>query len=829
MNVLLMLFLSASLHGGAAAVTGEHSLAIGETLKLQLPDLKTVPEQCFLRMTMRLDSARYRDGGTRTLRISINGLPVTIERLANKMPYFLYGGKLRIPYYDDSRRWTVCFNEYGHSPSTRPGAPLDDYVFDVANLLCPGRNVLELENAVSKTSDHDPATVLRIKEIQLLTDGSFGRNLDFPDRVVSQSHALRRFRMKAIGNHRGVEARLNSGPDYRSELTEPVAPRRDFSQDYRLDVDGTGRMFLSVGEEPYEIYSQFAFGNAEWLGIGENTAYAWTSIQAGPDTVQALTPQAALTRSIVRNPTHIEIRDRVVNRTYSALPLAFINQMDLKDPAEITECRIAGEKLNRFWANTSGADNSTSGRRFTMTPMAFAARKQSSVGIVAEDDFYRNHLSFMAWDATLALGDDMFYLPPGGEYTFVWKIYPRGDRDYYSFINTVRRDWNLYENIPGLLAFMTNRAKGPLKTDEQLRRFFDDTGIVIALNVPEYRLKGNSQHLLYGCEDPGVIAEGAVRPLAFVKRVRDAGIPVTHLPYTNPHLVRTLGESDLGHPGKWRDRLADSVLHSAEGEVIPYSGSGNLFLILPTLDTLCGKLFLRAMHQYLDLGYDGIYVDEWGHSKVRISYEHHDGHSALLDENLNITRKIGMIPILIRDFQVHFVNELRKRSGAPIFANHFDNTLAASQLPVCHFAEPGAIDDAGILEAAVIGRTPLSLSTLHSKDIWRDAVDLMRRGLLMCFYTRQLKGDHIYKCIYPITVREVHPGYVIADDKIVTVSSGVYTLGNGQMLQAEVYTAENETGKHLRTVTQNAETVAVALNPDEMAVITAVGPAPRNR
>ena len=55
----------------------------------------------------------------------------------------------------------------------------------------------------------------------------------------------------------------------------------------------------------------------------------------------------------------------------------------------------------------------------------------SGMGVVIEDDVYRNHASYLAWGDCLGIGDDLLYLKPKRSYTVQWKIYPVAQKDYY--------------------------------------------------------------------------------------------------------------------------------------------------------------------------------------------------------------------------------------------------------------------------------------------------------------------------------------------------------------------------------------------------------------
>jgi hypothetical protein len=268
-------------------------------------------------------------------------------------------------------------------------------------------------------------------------------------------------------------------------------------------------------------------------------------------------------------------------------------------------------------------------------------------------------------------------------------------------------------------------------------------------------------------------------------------------------------------------RLSGCLVKDAYGKPVAYR-TGWLYCVLPTLENACGRHLLDVLRLYVDEAkFDGIYLDEWDHSRARVSFSHEDGMSAILDRDVRIVRKVGFVPILTKAFQVRFIQELVKRK-ATIFANQFDDTLTAAQLPVVHFAEPGGSYDEYLLYAAQAGRTPLALHIKRTQGIWTDAKEFLKRGILMCYYWKYLHGDHVLKRCYPITVKEIRPGVVIGDDRIVTCASGTFTLGHNKPLTGYIYGGPN--GLLTKTVTETQQVngrtgMELVLDSDQIAVI----------
>jgi hypothetical protein len=639
---------------------------------------------------------------------------------------------------------------------------------------------------------------LEIRNVCMLFGNDFPRssNLDQPI-PPRESHGLDVFRQRARGRHAGALTHLNTDISYRSRIGR-VEPTQSYHRDFDYRVED-GRIYVSVGGDIYEIISQIRFAGEPWQAFD------------GP----ALeTDQVVSRRRIVRRDSHLEIRDTFTNRTGTDQPVIFVNMIDTGDPAEITEFRLGGQLRDRFFACTSPMDTRLTG----VTPVAYVAREGSAAGLVLEDDAYRNQATWMTWDGVLAAGDDLFYLEPRSSYTVVWKVYPLGVPNYYDLINAVRDDWGLYQRIDGLFGFVhpaTTQAMyedARYKTAESRAAFVRDTGIDVAAATFRYSGAEDKARILYGGEPVAAHRQGAAAFAEWRDHVRAAGVEVACLPYMDVHICRLTDGETLGG---LRERFPESLPLNAWGEPVAYR-TGWLYCVLPQLGNPVSEHLMQLLELYLDeLDFDGIYLDEWDHSRARVSYGHRDGVSALLDEHGEIIKKIGFVPMLAKDFHVAFAAELVKRD-AVIFANQFDDTLTAAQLPIVHFAEPVAYDSY-LLSAAQLSRSPLALHLKPRVNLFETVREYLKRGVLTCYYWYYLHGDHVLKHCYPITVREIRPGVIIGDDRIVTCASGTFTFGRAAPLRAIIYGPPD--GLPERTLDAGGGEITLDLGDGRIAVI----------
>ena len=802
---------------GARPAEGTQQILFGETLRIEVPGLPAPGRAAYLSFDARIGGGRFRSGSASACVVAVNGIPTSLERLRNKAPYYFYSSERRVFWYIPSRSaWVLSY--YPWDNTTKAGGHVNRFVLDVTDLMKRADNVVSFTSLYRYGANDKP---LEFRNIELLFSDDFPKSSNLSHtHPPRESHGLATFRKRARGRHTGVLAKLNTALAYRPQVGE-VKPCRSYRREFGFELLPSGRMVVSVGADTYDVFSSIRFGDEAWRDIGHGDSPGqWERFEVVEDGLQGQTRAVAWQRRVTREDSHLEIRDTFTNRTGHDQPVMFVNMVDFGKAEDITELRLAGQMRSHFYACTSPMADRLTGA----TPLAYVAMKNSAVGMVLEDDAYRNQTTWMTWDAVLAAGDDLFYLAPKSSYTVVWKIYPLERPDYYDLVNAVRHDWHLFQRIPGLFGFVHPSTKQRMyedaryKTAEERARFVRDTGIGIASSTFTYLGTENQRRNLYGGEPVATHRRASTSFVEWRDMVRGQGADVKCLPYMDIHICRlTDGETLEG----LRQRFPDALPLNAWGEPVAYR-TGWLYCVLPQLGNSVGKRLMQMLDLYVDeLGFDGIYLDEWDHSRARVSYGHSDGVSALLDEQGSIVRKIGFVPILSKEFHVAFAGELMKRN-AVIFANQFDDTLAAAQLPIVHFAEPAAYDSY-LLRAAQLSRSPLSLHVKPWTNLFETVREFLKRGVLTCYYWYYLHGDHVLKRCYPITVREIRPGVVIGDDRIITCAGGSFTLGHTRPLRVYVYGAPNglleRTLDKTRRNAQGHTVVDLQLTDGQVAVV----------
>ena len=785
-------------------------LACGEALdwRWKAGDDFRKGERVYLTFEARIDAPGYTSGAADGLVVWVNRVPVLANRLQNKQIHWIHGrstwsrwdgngNNLRLLYH----RWNDEKPELGR---------IHRYTFDITDLL-DEQNAAEVRLA-SVFSAVENARV-EVRELPLLS-GAEVKKAPFPAGSTGfyLSEGLNPWRKKASSLHQGVRVVLDSEPDYQAREVSVDASAPAPKQTVPVRASDKGTIGLEVPDFPVEAVLHVGLPGSGWKVLDHDWRRTENGLLVYDD------GRLKIERRVVSSPYGAEVRDRFVNLTGNDLPVGVLYEIALGDIARLQEFRLLGRKQAMFYANTTPDRESA-----TVANSYFRNRKGAGFGVLLEDDVFRNQASFLAWDNRFALGTDLFYLHPKGEQEFHWSVIPTGAGGYYDFLNAVREKWQTFQTIPGLFGFVyPHNRDNTLTSPEAIRRFFDETGISVPCIPPSTPFEGgNGYRMVYGNERPETIRAAFEPVSAFVKLAREGGVPHPFVVYTDVHLVRTDGDVTI------LKELDDSVILDERGNPVQYR-EGWLYNVLPTGETKAGARFAENLRQILDTpGISGVFLDEWDHSRARITFNHHDGVTVLLDEDFNIRRKVGLVPLLVRDYQ-QTVWQILKEKQAVVFANQFDSVASSLKLPIVHFAEPTQYDHY-FLYGAQMGRTPLALTVKRSSDPWLDVQEFLKQGVLTCFYAQRLYGDHLLRHLYPFTARQIGPGYVVGTERIVTLLSGTYTFGNDRPLRARIFGGRG--GTYLRTVEaktpENGVTrLQLTLNRDaeEVALIEVIQP-----
>jgi hypothetical protein len=414
-------------------------------------------------------------------------------------------------------------------------------------------------------------------------------------------------------------------------------------------------------------------------------------------------------------------------------------------------------------------------------PSTFAATKQSGVGMVALNDEFRAHVREMADDGTIILQDRNFVLKPGATYTAQFAIVPIDSPDFWDFVNAARRMLDVNFELNLMFAFAFHKPPVYEWSEQTFRNFIDNKSInfLVQSNYGVRTKTGKPARCTDWLKGP----HNVYRDMG--KRVRK---------FYPDHSVRTgiyyhcfLDTTEQNQVKYKDDRALD-----AAGKQIIYGAGRNSYmsLYIPTLKKgSWGEQIAKVVDVILDdIGAAGIFWDEFSWSTRTFIYSHWDGCSADIDwKTHKIQRKKGSIPLLSRDFRDRMVRRIMD-SGAPLMVSGSPWLRSIAKHKFHALTETGSISHC----RKMLLYTPLALGdhiTEHKAvDSYRVMLRALDHGCLYAWYpmtptTHKTLTEHMF----PITPIEIHSGYIIGKQRIITNRSGMFSWGDTSEFDAYVY------------------------------------------
>ncbi|HJN08547.1 MAG TPA: hypothetical protein QF564_07625 [Pirellulaceae bacterium] len=542
------------------------------------------------------------------------------------------------------------------------------------------------------------------------------------------------------------------GPAPTGELPV-IVPQREFPRTYRnLDEQGA-TISLVVNGYALKLQSEFSTPGGQWV-TGDNRYFRHR-------------------REVVEHDEWIEVRDTFTNLTDENLPLMQRHRLPVGGDA--TGVWLAGAKMPTKSGRHSGGAN----------PSAYAATNSGGLGLVALNDEFRVHANMVADGGSISLADPHFVLAPQATYTAELAVVPSADPDFYAFVNAARRLLKANFTLDVCFAFMFHEPPVYQWSDKTFTSFIENksANFVVKSNYGVRTKQGHPARSTDWAAGPHTIYHD------FHKRVRrwypDRSVKTGI--YYHSFL-------DTHEPNK--HRFADDRALDAAGNHITY-GQGRhsyMSLYIPTLRPgHWGHESAGVLDVMLDrIGVDGVFWDEFAWSTTPFVYSHLDGCSADIDPKTHRVRRLkGSVALLSRDFRAHQVKRIQQR-GAVLITNGapWTRTLADHKFPA--FTETGSISHC----RKMLLYSPIALGDHLTERSERDAYRIMLRaldyGCLYAWYGSNFSATHktLTEHMYPFTPLELHTGYVIGKERILTSRSGLFGWDDASEFRAYVYDRE---------------------------------------
>jgi hypothetical protein len=503
-------------------------------------------------------------------------------------------------------------------------------------------------------------------------------------------------------------------------------------------------------------------------------------------------------RKIEQKSEAVIVRDTFTNLTEQNLPLMRRNSVDL-----------AG-RIQRLWLAGLEQGAKAGSQSNPCNPTTFAATEAHGIGLMPLDDVARIHTLNSCAESAPILGDNNLVLRPHAVYTAEWAIIPTDKPDYWKFINAARRLIDANFTIDGAFAFLRADPITDAWTDAQIAdfiRYKDARYVCSSISYPMY--KGRYTH---GTSFQMVPLDNFRNSF---QRWRGLGLDAKYLVYFHCFI-------DVTDEGP--ERFQDARLLQPDGTQADY-GMPYDRIYFPTEGNSYGREVGKNVDLIFDtIGADGVYWDEHEYSRYQFHYgEPWDGFTGDIDASkMTLSRLKSSVTLLTEPWRLALARKIMARG--PLIGNGppFTRAMAALKFPC--FVETGSITNC----AQAHLHSPIALGdhlTERSEvDAYRTMLAALDYGCVYHWYndvTVIPTHPHLTRYMYPITPMELHEGYIIGRERIVTKISGRFGWGDESRHEVHVF---DDTGTELQTfgapfVREDGKTLTELRLPQDYAAV----------
>lgn len=592
-----------------------------------------------------------------------------------------------------------------------------------------------------------------------------------------KQHNVKRLPALAVRNFKVIQEDQVSLISKVSKVSEFIRMKEVSPVEYEFEAQDQG-LLVRFGGKSIPIHSVFSVPGGEFVIMGSGNSLA--------------TPFYKVERKIVRQKNRIDLFDTITSQSDKLIGLKI--RYEIPDSGFAT-IYLAGD-------SAPNSEESVGGRN----PSVFLADKLSNQGIalLAQDDVFRVQNLQYCKDGKTGIRTDGFALSPGERRTIEWSVYPVMSADYFDFINEVRRDWDVNFTIDGGFSLSMNLFR--IWTPENAQDFHQRTGV-----------KYNGMGVFFWSHLGGEYAKrgsGVFSTSLFDEESRGRLLPNTITHFNNEPMRQFLGEmmskANSAIPELKRfvyvhnqyscivndyEKYSDCALTKADGT---YRNTPPYHLFVPTTENAFGRKFMDFLQRLLDeYNPEGIYHDEFNYTHSPKTYNMWDKVSVELDEKNEPIRKFGYVPLLKLDFSMQVMDYIINQRGKLFIANfspetrterkfkfpRFEETYGSSWVYLSHLYTPIQLGD------------PQNFP-LTAKGNIADIRNGLRNGTLYYHYGNTKACPTISGNMFPFTPIEIHRGWLLGKERILTIYSGDYAWkGENALCLPFVY---DEQGKQVQ-------------------------------
>lgn len=544
---------------------------------------------------------------------------------------------------------------------------------------------------------------------------------------------------------------------------ELIHPQTDPDARYTLNRWNKYEILLNVNGETFTIQSAFSMPNGTWYPNSDSSGFF--------DHIRDVIPMNG----------YLKVTDKFTNRTNQYLPIKQRHSVNL-----------AG-RLKSYWlaGNTTIIDS-----RNPQNPTSYATTANSGIGFMALNDEMQVHTWNRYRNDTLYLWDEECVLGPGAAYSAEWVIVPTQRPDFWDFVNACRRIRGVNFSQTGSFAFLPVSST-PGWSDEDFINFIRNKSADVVSSVGS----DSGSNTDFRVKDKTAFRNHHDRVRRLFPKVK----PVVYFhPYTD-HM-------------DYLNNFPDSVIKDKLGLPVIVVGRENTRWFFPTQTNSFGtalavnveQMFNDSENPSLYCNASGVYMDEVNayRTETKNHYgdlinpntgerEDWDGISGDINSDGSLGSLKSVVILLSQGWLTDRMNEI-KMKGGEVICNGAPWTRTLADLKFQTFSETGYGGAARCLRQLLHSPIGMGSNTIEQTEInaYREMHEFLNYGCLYYWYSYILRPtkQSLTQYMFPITPIELHEGYIIGEERIVTNRSGTYGWGDKSVHEVHVF---DDTGKEV--------------------------------
>ena len=528
--------------------------------------------------------------------------------------------------------------------------------------------------------------------------------------------------------------------------------------------------------------------------------------------IVADTPLYTITRIMTNQAYRVQVSDTITNKTNQDIGLIWQH--------------LAGyNQIPQYGAKLAGQTNATQIKYFgSCNPTIFIRHKDSALALVAEDTVSRAQMVMNTVANCFSMGTDGLGIAAGKSVKLDWLIYPLGaNKDYFDFINQLRRDWDVNKTILGPYKIHASAIPGIKFQIASVAPWYQ-YGEASLLSDEEYiaKIKNTCERLRKAC--PGVKLLGQIEtnlvPFDAGKYSWGKEFPLTYGNRKDPRTrYAQFTTADLTEKLESVSPYKDSLIRDANGNAM--IDNYYVYQPIPLINLMVqperGNYRYKRFFEQIDFlmdkaGLNGVYIDQFipylvgGYSENRW-----DGYTVILDESGKIKNKRYSYAITGATARADIVKYVIKKGGYVITNGHpisreeqnsgvisfqeMENDLINpvffmdQKPPECRWQTAGHLATPIILglrpnthqQAVTDGRDR------RAEILTKGIITALRNGQLHYYYSTEIPrtgqyagGVELSNLMFPFTPVELHEGYLIGKERTITAISGTFTVSGAK-------------------------------------------------